>query len=209
MEDYRNKKECQYCHKEILKRIKKCPFCRKFCYPQMFKVNSPNIKRNREMATMLETGNFTLQQVGEKYNISRERVRQLYRVIAKKPYTTLLAKRRRIQRRIKIIEEETRKNTVSFYCRDCNQPVPLSEAHYHQKIICRNCYQKYQRELRSWRITRSCKQCGKTFHPYTSNTQQFLCSNACYTQYGRGKKQRIATISSVFRINNRIIQSYA
>ncbi len=209
MEDYRNKKECQHCGKEILKLAKKCSFCGKYCYSGRFTIDSPNKKRNKEIAKMLETGNFTLQQVGEKYGISRERVRQLYRTCRKKPYTTVLKKQKKLRKREKETERETRKQTVSFYCRDCNQPVPLSEPHYHQKIICRSCYLKYKKELREWRITKICKQCGKTFHPYANNTQQFLCSNACYTLYGRGLKSIIPTISSVLRINNRIIKSYA
>ena len=157
---------------------------------------------------MLGTGNFTLQQVGEKYNITRERVRQLYRVTAKKPYTSLLEKLRRIQRKQKHREEEARKNTISFCWRDCNQPVTEAESHPHQKIICRNCYQTYRKELRSWRVNKTCKYCGKTFHPYANSTEQFLCSSECYTLYGRGAKPVATTISSVFRINNRVVQSH-
>ena len=208
MKDYRNKKECQNCHKEILRMAKKCCFCGQHCYPYMWGKNSPNIKRNKEMVRMLQDGEFTLKQVGEKYGISRERVRQIYRTTTKKPYTFLLEKRRRIQRKIEAIKEEEQKRKIQFYCRDCNKPVFFSESHPNQQIICKDCYGIYRKELRNWRITKTCKQCGKGFHPYANNTEQFLCSNACYTKYGRGLKSIIPTISSVFRINNRVIRSH-
>ena len=209
MEDTRNKRECRFCYNEILKSAKKCPFCGGYRDAWISQIMSPNLKRNKEMVKMLEREGCALGQVGERYNITKERVRQLYRVTAKKPYTTLLTKRRRIQRKIKAIKEEEQRNKIQFYCRDCNKPVLFSESHPHQQIICRNCYQIYKKERRQWRIKKICKQCGKDFHPYANNTEQFLCSTACYTQYGRGIKSIIPIISSVFRINNRVIQFYA
>lgn len=209
MENHRNKRECKGCHKEIPRAKKKCPFCGGYRDVYCAQRRSPFLKRNKEIVRMLKDGESTLGQVGERYNITRERVRQLYRVTAKKPYTTLLEKRRRVQRKIKTKEEEMQKNKIQFYCRDCNKPVLFSEIHSHQQIICRDCYQIYKKELRNWRVTKLCKQCGKQFHPYANNTSQFLCSTECYTLYGRGQGSTVSTISSVFRINNRVIQSYA
>ena len=213
MKDYRNKKECQYCHQEILRVAKKCPFCKRLCYAYYF-LHTQNKKRNKEMVNLLKTGEFTLQQVGEKYGISRERVRQLYKVTTKKPYTTLVEKKQRNRRKTRMIEVETRKHTVSFYCRDCNQPVFGSEYHPHQKIICKNCYMGYKKELRIWNRINTCTQCEKPFHPYRSTPNQIFCSSACYTKHGRNRKGQmppvpIVTISSILRINNRIVTSYA
>lgn len=138
MKDYRNKKECGNCHKEILRATRKCPFCEKHCYPHLFIMNSPNKKRNKEMVRMLKTGEFTLKQVGEKYNISRERVRQLYRAVTKKPYTTIVVKRKKAKKRAEIVEKEIQGNKIRFYCRDCNRPVLFSENHPINKSCARN-----------------------------------------------------------------------
>ena len=208
MEDTRNKRECRFCYNEILKSAKKCSFCGGHRDAYCAQRGSPFLKRNREMVRMLQDGESTLEQIGGRYSISRERVRQIYRVTAKKPYTTLLKKRSRVQKKLKAIKEEAQRNKIQFYCRDCNKAVLFSESHPHQQIICRDCYQIYKKELRDWKTTKMCKQCGKAFHPYANNTPQFLCSRECYTLYGRGRQSTIDTISSVFRINNRTVTSH-
>ncbi len=154
---------------------------------------------------MLEKGS-TLEEVGGKYNITRERVRQLYQACTKHPYTELVRKRIQIKKIRKDEELKKQKKIVVFYCRDCSKPVRyLEEKHSHQQIICRSCWKQWRAEGRAWDKVNICEKCGKKFHPHVNMRSQKFCSQECYTAHGRGRHLIMPVVSSIFRINGRII----
>lgn len=129
-------------------------------------------ERNEKLIEMCETGQYTLQEVGEKFGISKQRVSEIY----KKPYTKNRERKVQLNKQ-KLIQKE---NSIRFYCKACGVGV-LTKDGFHLSKLCRSCHDILENDRNPY-IKRTCP-CGREFHPIRWERVQKrnrYCSRKCY-----------------------------
>jgi DNA-directed RNA polymerase subunit M/transcription elongation factor TFIIS len=139
--------------------------------------------RNDTIVQLLNSGRYTLQEIGNKYNITRERVRKIYANETGQPYQL----HRKFESRLKQAKIKKKELSVKFICAGCHKPATYSEVS-RKKKLCSNCHDLLINQHRNPYIVLQCVVCGATFHPfrdlqYQHKTKNFLCSNRCRMKY--------------------------
>lgn len=135
------------------------------------------IKRNTEIVRLMMTANYTLDQVGQVFGISRERVRQILKRTTGKGamhYRTIRSKRKRTRWL----------NQILFNCAGCGKVVKRKDGS-HKKKFCQACRDIQVLEQRDPILVHVCEVCGESFHPYRNvryipKCKGRFCSMVCY-----------------------------
>lgn len=148
-------------------------------------------ERNRDIVSKLINGVESIVTLGKKYNISRERVSQIY-------YKETGAKRGQLREHRKELRDEVRNvilNSFKFICEGCSKNVDHREGHYKRKY-CQDCHDLVQNKKRSVAIVYKCTTCEKDYFPFTNSRKErkagYFCSLDCYHQFqGRSKDEKL------------------
>lgn len=168
---------CRSCGLEVWKMSRKCPSCGDWttdAYEKKYRILEGS--RNEAILKDCESRDFTLEQMGEKYRVTRERIRQIYKQMTGKKYQL----RNEKKREIKAQKREEWLDSVSFNCTACGKSVTHRGAGYK---YCNDCWKirLSQRNPNLWKI---CFQCLIKFHPYYHYNSQGVankfCSKECY-----------------------------
>jgi DNA-directed RNA polymerase subunit M/transcription elongation factor TFIIS len=145
------------------------------------------VERNKDIVEKLINGVESIVTLGKKYNISRERVSQIY-------YKETGSKRGELRTHREELRQYAKNiilDSFKFVCEGCGKHVDHREGHYKRKY-CQDCHNLVQNEKRSIGITHQCSTCGKDYHPFTNAKQErksgYFCSLICYHKFqGRNK----------------------
>lgn len=168
---------------------------RKIGYVSPFKGVSPKGERNKHLVSVAGSGNYTLEELGKMFGITRERVRQIYKKCTGKDFSA----RRDRNRKLKNILKVRRGNAIMFNCQSCGSPVSKNQGSRLRKY-CRKCRDAMLKDGRDRLITLSCSRCGTKYHPFRSssflNIDTNFCSADCYSKFRqeRASKNRIENI---------------
>jgi DNA-directed RNA polymerase subunit RPC12/RpoP len=145
-----------------------CPICKK-------NILSPNasrckscavkllVKERPEMIKMIKTGKYTLEEIGEVFGVTRERVRQIWKKKTGKPYKNHIEYASRIRKEA----EQAKLMEVKFICLSCKKPVLRSVKL--KRSYCNDCAEAYSHTTRrNFRIWHTCRGCGIKFHPWSN-----------------------------------------
>lgn len=137
--------------------------------------------RSKEIVSLLETGRYTLQEVGGIYGISRERIRQIY-----KKSTGESSNHRSIYLKEKgIMDRILRSQQVKLLCAGCGIKVRYREG-ANKKKYCPACSYLSVHKARAMSKTRICLNCSNPFHPASNwrfpsqRARAAFCGNLCY-----------------------------
>lgn len=135
-------------------------------------------ERNKKLIELAKTGEHTLQQIGDKYGITRERVRQI--ILKKGGTINLYREKNRVER----IEEIMRLGEeIKFYCKACERPVKYKFS-FGLHDLCLICSYIRNVAQRNPFIFRTCRTCGNLFHPFSNTTSMGrkgeYCHNRCW-----------------------------
>lgn len=133
------------------------------------------LDRNKNIVRLMELGEFTLQDIGDMYGVTRERVRQIYHKHTGHGY-----KQRMINRQEKLQEILS---IPAFNCVECGNPeyTPIKQEYK----LCRDCRRKYRKQERLPWVLFSCDNCGTKFHPFRNRPkgeESKFCSIKCYME---------------------------
>lgn len=155
-------------------------------------VNRELTERNELIVDLLDNSlpPLTLQEVGDMYDISRERVRQIYKNKRGIGATDLMLKRKALAKRIKDQKASIKENTVKFSCAACGDPVMYKDAGRKRKL-CSKCSSVLEDQQRDPYITKFCRNCGEPFHPFRNSKYRkpgvrdsTYCNMDCYISSG-------------------------
>lgn len=188
--DGRNYRRCPHCRSIILLARKKCPECGMYVHKHLEVLgHSP---RNVEIAEKLESGRYTLEQVGAMYGVTRERVRQIHKKITGKPARARLSNLQEIRKERKARIDKT----LAYYCKGCQKPV----LHKDRKVkFCDTCWDIRFNQERNPNVTLKCRRCKRDFHPFSNwkspsvagaHKKGVFCCQHCYWFFGREKAAR-------------------
>jgi len=186
MSKYKNRhyRKCPRCGEMSPALRKKCPNCG--FYLQKISRKLRKEKQRKTIVSLMETGEFTLREVGEVFGITRERVRQVYFEETGKRAAPL--RKARTRRKIK-----ERLNEIRFHCRGCGKPVKRKDG-YRKWWYCKECSRIMMAKRRDIRVVRYCKMCGASFYPHlnfkapsirTRSRTGIFCSRECCFNYRR------------------------
>jgi len=139
--------------------------------------------RNDTIVRLLNSGRYTLQEIGNKYKISRERVRKIYKNETGKPYQL----HKHYEYQLKQAFLKKKELTIKFICAGCHKAATYHEVS-RKKKLCSNCNDLLIKRHRNPYILAQCAICGVKFHPfrdlqYHNDSKKLLCSNRCRMQY--------------------------
>lgn len=125
------------------------------------------------LIAMVDSGEYTLEQVGQRFNLTRERVRQIYKKATGKKtinHRHHIRIKKEITEGIKKRALKETENLLAFHCKYCKRSVSRGEARTKRGKIspirntCANC-----REIvlvgRVPNLTWTCEHCHLVFHP--------------------------------------------
>lgn len=136
-------------------------------------------KKRKQIKEMLDSGNYTLQAVANKFHCTRENIRSLYKKITNSPSTARKTK----MALARLSKRKEEKNQVKLICESCLQPVKRIESPRSTRFCprCRIKWEKYDFD-----VVLQCGSCGRDFHPHkvfkyqTRKTNNGYCSRFCY-----------------------------
>ena len=144
-------------------------------------------ERNQDIVQKLTDGAASIVELGKTYNISRERVSQIY-------YKATGENRGKLRARRKEIRTQDRAEflmSVKFICAGCKKEVSQAEGHYKRKY-CADCHYLSQYHKRALDITYKCSTCGKDYHPFSNSKHKRVmgqfCSLDCYYKFPNRRK---------------------
>jgi predicted DNA-binding protein YlxM (UPF0122 family) len=146
--------------------------------------------RNEVLINLVDSGDYSLAEIGEMLSISRERVRQKYFDLTGRSVTAYAKKRREEKER----KQKEKLNSVKFICAGCGKPVTYGERGNAVKY-CEPCYIDVKKNQRKVTVTYRCENpdCQKIFHPFRSifkdnksTMQRHFCNSACYLKMMAG-----------------------
>lgn len=148
------------------------------------------------MVKELESAN--LREVGEKYDLTGERVRQIYKKVKGVPYTGLFTKKLDKKARVKARHERIEANKVKFVC-SCGTPVKNKDGKLQK--YCRKCRLKTTVGNRDMKHTLICELCKKTYNPLKPRTygagtyNHDFCTRKHYWAYRRLHPEEFGKLS--------------
>lgn len=192
----RKMRACRTCGEQVRLAQRRCPNCKDYTTDKYERVLSKqgNIrmlsKRNNEIVTKMKTGLYTLEQLGEEYGVSRERIRQIYLTQTGETGSTY---RLLYLRKLQEARKEEKGKQIKFSCAGCGKEATYTEAH-HKSKYCVTCH-KIRKE-KGIRLTEKklCYNCGITFSPhanYNSPSQRargIYHNHNCYMDVRRATK---------------------
>lgn len=134
-------------------------------------------ERDKTILDTLNEGKTSVAELGRRFNISRERVSQIYYRITGFPRGTL--------KRVKKFRDTT---VIKFVCSGCQKPITVGEGKYLHKY-CRDCHVISQTTNRIPKVTATCTACGKKYHPLSISARRnkiqigTFCSFDCYVKH--------------------------
>jgi hypothetical protein len=145
---------------------------------------SPLRERNLKIVSMLDSGNYTLQDVANLFGISsRERARQIYVATANQPYAYKHGKKQKILKELKHLEKM---KEIKYQCRGCGKLVTYGQSAQKSRY-CSACSHISEVERRIPYIYLQCLGCSKKFHPYRNwqltRAVSLFHSIDCYIKY--------------------------
>jgi|SRR3990167_717704 len=184
-----NMRKCLVCGKPLISNQKK--FCSELHAGQYA---HPPEGRNKDIVALLETSHYTLKEIGLRYNLSRERIRQIYHHATGHGFIihiqTVYTKRTELAKKRKLIRD----NSLKFNCNACKKPVLYKEGHRLHKL-CRDCSYLSKKLGRDVYVTKICLVCKTSFHPYrnmrapSSHSKGIYCNHKCYSLSGAKRGQ--------------------
>jgi hypothetical protein len=140
-----------------------------------------NEKRDKRINTLLDSGMFTLQQLGDRYGLTRERIRQ----IGQRTYIERMArlKKEKNERYLKWLTE------TRYKCNACHTKVTNKEAkETHSFGLCRRCKIILKVQQRDPYTLLKCNNCKIKYHPfrvrrYQGNFKKNFHNMGCYMNY--------------------------
>lgn len=170
-------RNCKHCGNVINSYTKKCSFCGEYVYS--FTEGFTQRARNKLLLRNLRSGNFTLQDVSDRYGITRERVRQIWKASEGKGFTKFRDK----QKRTKARERKEFLKTIKFHCSACKKPVTHKEA-FRKHNLCKRCSYILMVLKRDPYVLFTCEICGREYHPQRNhkayNSKRKFCTTECY-----------------------------
>ena len=137
-----------------------------------------------KMFAILETGEYTLEQVSKQFGLSRQRVNQIWKKNKGFGYRKHIEVVRdlREQRREKFLD------SIFYVCLRCKREVSYRENRVRPGwVYCKDCRDIMDNSTyRNYRIVKVCQTCGKDFHPFnnykspSSRNKSIFCSMKCY-----------------------------
>lgn len=144
-------------------------------------------ERNLDIVQQLTNGTASIVDLGKSYNISRERVSQIY-------YKATGEDRGQLRTRRKSIRTEAKEEfleSIKFICAGCHKEVKQRDGRYKRKY-CEECHKLSQYEKRAVDVTYKCSTCGKDYHPFANSKHKRVlgnfCSLDCYYKFPGRKK---------------------
>lgn len=144
--------------------------------------------RNADIVQQLSDGTASIVSLGKTYNISRERVSQIY-------YKATGGSRGELRTKRKEIRSEAREdflNSEKFVCEGCGKSVKQRDGRYKRKY-CADCHTLSQYKKRALDTTYRCSTCGKDYHPFANSKHKrvlgHFCSLNCYYKFPGRKKE--------------------
>jgi Zn finger protein HypA/HybF involved in hydrogenase expression len=204
-EMYTKKKECDKCGEEMLAIKKICPNCGHNHYD--VKPLNKKEDRNRKLIEMLDTGDYSLQDVADKFEISRQRVHEIY---TRETGSDGFNVRRKKSRKKNAMKNYLERFEFAFYCKGCGRAVRkgwTKARHYNatRTKYCPWCH-AITKKKRDPRITFTCAYCAKEFHPFYNwmSTEGYprFCSRECY---GKAKEKGLEDNYEVLPVFKKLI----
>lgn len=165
-------------------KTQRCPECRGLLRIWSRNRYSRTMIRNQEIIRRLTMEDITLQELGEEYGLTRERIRQIYERTTGKDYGDIVQKRReRIKTERIILESKPREKR----CPGCQKLYIITN---NVCIYCSACH-LIARQGRKPNVLKNCLVCEKEFHPFknvSSMSQQTFnrgrfCSRTCSNRF--------------------------
>ena len=139
----------------------------------------------------------TFQSVGDKFGISRERVRQIFKAKTGMGRDEL-KRAEKFQKKVNLMQK------IKFFCKQCKDPVIYSQQGI-RKFCSTTCWKEYYSSrgegCRNLKVKLICSGCGIDYHPHRNvNSPSILkgktlkrnyCTKKCYIEhglFGRDKK---------------------
>lgn len=136
------------------------------------------------ITTLLDSGDYTLEQVGKIFGVSRERIRQIYRRATGKKTRERINKKTEIRK--KRLEKEGAE--TKFICDGCGKKSPKKDS---GKMFCLDC-RKISKGGKDPRIKLTCKRCGKIYNPSRSYPYLKYESKYCGKKCGGGRDRKLS-----------------
>lgn len=139
-------------------------------------LNNMNTDRANYMVQQLEGRLSTMESLAEKYNISRQRVSEIFYKTSGRPKGWLKFQKK--------IERDTKKeiklNETNYICANCGRNVTHKNTK-HKSKYCDMCHTKNGDRQKNLNITLRCEVCRRKYHPYrTKRTQHNYCGRTCF-----------------------------
>ena len=167
-------KTCPNCKSDIKKLNRRCPVCK-------FYLNKPHFlkeKRNKQILKLLQNEANSLQEVADKFGVSKQLIHQLYQREIKRHY--LDARRRK--EKVREEKEKIRLNSVKGNCVICNKPILVKERNI--KYCSEHSYMGRERRNH---IKIKCDNCSIEFHPrkqiFKLNSRTHFCTWYCRNEF--------------------------
>ena len=154
------------------------------------RVNCPSDESRTDEMIVLHLAGETLSQIGDKFGVTRERVRQL---LARRGYSSKTAPERpKKPRKVYELkccgcEKVFESNRKMKYCSDdCRYPNTISSRHKFQKFTCSGCGCEFERSEYLININKNNKN--------RSGTNNTYCNRECYLKYNPFGRQRKSVV---------------
>ena len=179
---------CPNCGYKMLKSQKKCLNCGKMRYERIYK--QPMQERNEELVRLVDTGDFTLKEIGNKFGITKERVRQRYKISTGKPCRIRIKKI--IEARNKLKNEHLEE--IAFYCNNCHLPIKFKDKKRKSKY-CKECGILNKKKGICLSLLLKCDNCGKEYNPNRSSIvankfKHHFCTRKCYFEFKKNENNK-------------------
>lgn len=186
---------CAFCGKP-LENYRRLVYCDWNCRTQHSRQRRRESARNKKIIADCEKGIYTLQELGFKYGLSRERIRQIYFEITGEKYDTYQKR----NRRIKTKREEINEQKIKFICSQCKKKVTWKEGKGKRKYCIECSGRMHVGSHRDFRITLYCQQCHTPFHPYDTSIKKGISRALFCTRphfYDYIKEKRLKKLASL------------
>ena len=139
-------------------------------------------QRQKDIVDSLNRGTSTLEELSQRYGISKQGISHIYYTSTNAPDGTL----RQIRKERLSKEKDNRLKNIKFVCQGCKKPVSFEDGKYLHKY-CRDCHKLTQYKRRDVTVTNMCSVCHKPYHPFVNANKEkrsigYFCSRDCYSK---------------------------